>query len=61
MSLLLAKRHAMALEPNQQLQILLTDGSSKSDIVRFLSQHSFDVELMQLDNYYSLNVTRGKP
>ncbi|GAB2655476.1 sulfurtransferase TusA family protein [Vibrio panuliri] len=60
LSLLLAKRHSMALVEGETLNILITDSSSKSDIVRFLSQHSFEVELKQCCDYYSLNVTRGK-
>ncbi|WP_194438683.1 sulfurtransferase TusA family protein [Vibrio fluminensis] len=60
MSLLLAKRQSAKLVDGDRLNILVTDPSSKSDIVSYLSQHSFEVELTQLNNYYSLNVTRGK-
>ncbi|MBA5762029.1 sulfurtransferase TusA family protein [Vibrio sp. 404] len=59
LSLLLAKRHTMALGEGEQIIILVADPSSKSDIIRFLSQHAFDVKCAELGSFYSLNVTRG--
>jgi len=61
LSLLLAKRHTMALEQGEQITILVADSSSNSDIIRFLGQHAFDVRCAELGSFYSLNVTRGTP
>ena len=58
-ALLLAKRHVVALTLGEKCTILVQDASSKSDIVRFLRQHSFHVDCIELCNYYSLYVTKG--
>ncbi len=58
-ALLLAKRHVIALTLGEKCTILVQDASSKSDIVRFLSQHSFQVDCVEFYNYYSLYVTKG--
>ncbi|MGF1908070.1 sulfurtransferase TusA family protein [Vibrio kasasachensis] len=59
LSLLLAKRHVMALQEGDQMLILIADPSSKSDIIRFLNQHTFNVDCAELSGFYSLHVTRG--
>ena len=59
MALLLTKRHVLALALGEKCTILVQEASAKSDIVRFLSQHSFHVDCVELYNYYSLYVTKG--
>lgn len=59
MALLLAKRHAMALLPEQQSQILISDLSSLSDIENFLHRQAFDVRRQEKGRYYCLQVTKG--
>ena len=59
MALLLAKRHVKALEENATLTILVVDISAKLDIMRFLNQHGFQVDCLDVGRYYSLNVTKG--
>ncbi|MCY9802234.1 sulfurtransferase TusA family protein [Vibrio scophthalmi] len=59
LALLLAKRHVVAMASGEECAILVKDPSSKSDILRFLSQHGFQVECVELNNYFSLNVMKG--
>ncbi|EGU37774.1 hypothetical protein VII00023_16721 [Vibrio ichthyoenteri ATCC 700023] len=59
LALLLAKRHVVEMMAGETCTILVQDSSSKSDIIRFLSQHQFEIECVELCNYYSLNVMKG--
>lgn len=58
MALLLAKRHTKGLVVGEQLQILVSDSNSMSDITRFLHKHQFGLTCEEMDSYYCMQVTK---
>lgn len=58
MALLIAKRHTKSLTGGEQVQILVSDASSMTDITQYLNRHLFHLSCEQIDGYYCMQVTK---